>query len=76
MRQGMRSREMAERLYIADATVYKHIQNILDKLHVHTRTQAILIAEMEEHGLAAPKPGPRKAPISVTRPASRRHARP
>ncbi len=75
MRQGMRSREMAERLYIADATVYKHIQNILDKLHVHTRTQAILIAEMEEHGLMAPKPGPRKAPIPAARPASRRHAR-
>lgn len=76
MRQGMRSREMAERLYIADATVYKHIQNILDKLHVHTRTQAILIAEMEEHGLAAPKPGPRKAPIPAPRAPSRRHARP
>jgi DNA-binding CsgD family transcriptional regulator len=46
VRRGMRSREIGERLFIAEATVYKHIQNILDKLHVHSRTQAILAAEL------------------------------
>lgn len=78
MRQGLRSREMAERLYIADATVYKHIQNILDKLHVHTRTQAILMAEMEENGTASKaNASSRKPPYpSSTRPPSRRQARP
>lgn len=77
MRQGMRSREMAERLYIADATVYKHIQNILDKLHVHTRTQAILIAEMEENGInGKASTAPRKAPYPAGHTPARRHARP
>jgi DNA-binding NarL/FixJ family response regulator len=80
MRQGLRSREMAQRLYIADATVYKHIQNILDKLHVHTRTQAILMAEMaemEENGANGKAPAtPRKAPYPAgARPSSRRQAR-
>jgi DNA-binding NarL/FixJ family response regulator len=41
VRRGLRSREIAQELTIADATVYKHIQNILDKLRVHSRTQAI-----------------------------------
>lgn len=81
MRQGLRSREMAQRLYIADATVYKHIQNILDKLHVHSRTQAILIAELEENGGAdwtnGKTPAPRKpAYPAAVRSGSRRQARP
>jgi DNA-binding NarL/FixJ family response regulator len=48
-RQGMRSREIAEALCIADATVYKHIQNILEKLHVRNRTQAFLLTELDPH---------------------------
>jgi two-component system NarL family response regulator len=78
MRQGLRSREMAQRLYIADATVYKHIQNILDKLHVHTRTQAILMAEMEENGANSKAvPAPRKVPYPAgARVSGRRQARP
>jgi DNA-binding NarL/FixJ family response regulator len=77
MRQGLRSREMAQRLFIADATVYKHIQNILDKLHVHTRTQAILMAEIEESGANGKAPtAPRKAPYPAgVRPSTRRQAR-
>ncbi len=47
VRHGLRSREIAERLCIAEATVYKHIQNVLDKLHVHNRTQAILMTEKD-----------------------------
>lgn len=41
VRQGMRSREIAEHLTIAESTVYKHICNILKKLQVHSRAQAI-----------------------------------
>lgn len=43
VRQGLRSREIAEHLSIAEATVYKHIQNILGKLQVRSRTQAIFL---------------------------------
>ncbi|HEV7128059.1 MAG TPA: response regulator transcription factor [Ktedonobacterales bacterium] len=47
VRRGLRSRDIAQRLCIAEATVYKHTQNILDKLHVHSRTQAIFVADIE-----------------------------
>lgn len=45
VRQGLRSREIAEHLCITEATVYKHIQNILGKLRVRSRAQAIFLAE-------------------------------
>ncbi len=48
VRRGQRSREIAEQLSIAEATVYKHIQNILDKLQVHSRTQAIFMSSTHE----------------------------
>jgi len=54
VRRGQRSREIAEQLGIAETTVYKHIQNILDKLQVHSRTRAIFIsAGRGEQELAA-----------------------
>lgn len=46
VRRGLRSREISERLCIAETTVYKHIQNVLDKLQVHSRAQAIIVAQM------------------------------
>jgi two-component system NarL family response regulator len=48
VRRGLRSREIAQQLTIAEATVYKHIQNILDKLRVHSRTQAVLLSNPTE----------------------------
>jgi DNA-binding NarL/FixJ family response regulator len=45
--QGMRSREIAQELGIAEATIYKHVQNILEKLHVKSRTQAIIAIERD-----------------------------
>jgi DNA-binding NarL/FixJ family response regulator len=42
---GMRSRDIAQELGLAEATIYKYVQNILDKLHVKSRTQAILAIE-------------------------------
>jgi two-component system NarL family response regulator len=47
VRQGLRSHDIALRLNIADATVYKHMQKILDKLNVSSRTQALLVANGE-----------------------------
>lgn len=45
VKQGKRSKDIAEDLCIAEGTVYKHIQNILDKLHAHSRTHAIFVSE-------------------------------
>lgn len=55
VRQGRRSREISERLVIAESTVYKHIQNILEKLQVHSRAQAIFTADPQ--GKRAPHAG-------------------
>jgi two-component system NarL family response regulator len=63
VRRGLRSREIAEQLSIAETTVYKHIQKILDKLQVHSRTQAVLVSA--ENGGRQPGPGlgnPRVSP--------------
>ena len=38
---GLRNSEIAERLWVSPATVRKHLENIYDKLGVHTRTAAV-----------------------------------
>ena len=48
VRKGMRSRDIASALCIADGTVYKHIHNILEKLNVHSRNQALVIT-LQDH---------------------------
>lgn len=47
VRRGMRSREIAAELSIAEGTVYKHIHNVLDKLQARSRTHAVILAELE-----------------------------
>ncbi len=41
MRCGHKNREIAGELCIAESTVHKHVQNILEKLHARNRTEAI-----------------------------------
>ncbi|HYF46624.1 MAG TPA: response regulator transcription factor, partial [Acidimicrobiales bacterium] len=45
--QGMTNREVAEQLYIAENTVKNHVRNILEKLHLHSRMEAVLYAVRE-----------------------------
>jgi two-component system, NarL family, response regulator LiaR len=45
--QGMSNREIAERLVVTERTVCTHVSNILDKLHLASRTQAALYALKE-----------------------------
>ena len=45
--QGMSNREIADRLVITERTVCTHMSNILNKLHLASRTQAALYALKE-----------------------------
>jgi two-component system NarL family response regulator len=49
---GATNREIAHRLVIAENTAKVHVRNVLDKLHVRNRQQAVALAIKE--GLAAP----------------------
>jgi len=42
--QGMKNAEIADRLYLSPKTVRNHVSNILGKLHLADRTEAILRA--------------------------------
>jgi two-component system nitrate/nitrite response regulator NarL len=41
MRKGLKNREIASELEIAESTVHKHVQNIFEKLHARNRAEAI-----------------------------------
>lgn len=49
--QGLTNREIGERLHLAEKTIKHHMTNILQKLHVRTRTEAALMAV--QHGVTA-----------------------
>lgn len=42
MAQGMSNRKIAQTLYISEKTVKNHVSNILKKLSVADRTQAVI----------------------------------
>jgi DNA-binding CsgD family transcriptional regulator len=44
LHEGLKTREIANRLHISPATVRNHIQRILGKIKVHSRLQAVLSA--------------------------------
>jgi two-component system NarL family response regulator len=46
--QGMTSREIGEKLFISENTVKNHVRNILDKLGLHSRSEAVMYALREE----------------------------
>jgi NarL family two-component system response regulator LiaR len=48
--QGLRNRQIAERLFLSEKTVKTHIGAILRKLHLNDRTEAALLAQ--KHGLS------------------------
>jgi DNA-binding NarL/FixJ family response regulator len=49
---GFTNREIGERLHLAEKTVKHHMTNILQKLHVRSRTEAALVSVRRNH------PGP------------------
>jgi two-component system nitrate/nitrite response regulator NarL len=48
MRQGLKNREIAVELEIAESTVHKHVQNIFEKLKARNRAEAIYLTSTEE----------------------------
>lgn len=46
--QGMNNREIANALYISENTVKNHVRNILEKLHLHSRMEAVVYAVREK----------------------------
>ncbi|HTG15118.1 MAG TPA: response regulator transcription factor [Blastocatellia bacterium] len=50
--QGIKSREVAERLFISETTVRHHLTSIFDKLEVSDRVELLIYAM--RHGLASP----------------------
>jgi len=47
--RGLRNKEIAKELGIAERTVKAHLKNVFDKLHVESRTEAILQAIKERY---------------------------
>ena len=46
--QGMNNRDIAKTLFISENTVKNHICNILEKLHLHSRMEAVVYAVREK----------------------------
>ena len=46
--QGMNNRDIARQLYIAENTVKNHVRNILEKLQLHSRMEAVVYAVREK----------------------------
>jgi len=45
--KGHSNREIGQRLYISENTVKNHVRNILEKLHLHSRMEAVIYAVRE-----------------------------
>jgi len=46
--QGLSNREIGKRLFISENTVKNHVRNILEKLQLHSRMDAVMYAVREK----------------------------
>ena len=46
--KGMNNRDIAKQLFISENTVKNHIRNILEKLQLHSRMEAVMYAVKEK----------------------------
>ena len=55
---GLSNAEIAQRLFLSNATVKTHINRIFAKTGARDRAQAVLIREPDGLAAQAPQPGP------------------
>ncbi len=53
MSQGLDTHEMSETLVLTEETIYSHVKNVLRKLSVHSRREAVEVARMMRDPAAA-----------------------
>ena len=46
--QGLNNKDIAKRLFISENTVKNHVRNLLEKLQLHSRMEAVLYAVREK----------------------------
>jgi len=50
LRQGLLNKQIAYELQVGETTVKAHVSEILRKLHVYSRTQAVIEVSRLDHG--------------------------
>ncbi|TMF71523.1 MAG: helix-turn-helix transcriptional regulator, partial [Chloroflexi bacterium] len=50
LRRGRTNKEIAARLGVSLTTINKHVQQVLKKLHVRTRAQAVVAVDAQANG--------------------------
>jgi DNA-binding NarL/FixJ family response regulator len=58
MARGLNNRDIAKDLFISENTVKNHVRNILEKLHLHSRMEAVIYAVQENLLQLERRPGP------------------
>lgn len=62
LRRGSTNKEIAARLGVSTTTINKHVHQILSKLHVRTRAQAVALVDAETYGGPYSPNGERRKP--------------